>query len=507
MANTQDAVSTAPFVDDDADESKAYEAQDNVEAQSDIEDGSADADSLSKLVSIGNSILEALESNAQDNTETKKEGTQMANKLRRRATDDDAVLEDAQTADEVLDEVTDQGTDFDKAEDEAGKDTGSGVTVDNGDNEAGSEEDASETDALKPVTTAEAMRLADKYIKAGVIKEASRYDAISKFSKLTKVAAYNQLKALSIVDKSNRCKAAKLSKLANARRKFAETDTYEIEGTWYDMSQADMPAGVEFVSVRPNNGSVYAPAEQGGCEDILTVQGDYDTIIAWLDSLGFSDNGDPAADFVHKVARRKPIARRARRKRACELGTYSTKDGKTITLTEVDDDDAPMYEIDGDVTVGPFGTASDALAAAEKELGGELKHEASKHVSALIDNSGITRGTVTYNGKKFAWKLADQTEDANEAGKPTEGEADTLEEALEDASDAFDNAKDALEEATEKAVEKASNRRAARLRKAKANRSRKPMFASRRAKAARTSARTPRLASAPVHMDDKLALL
>lgn len=543
MANAQDAVSTAPFVDDDADESKAYEAQDDVESQSDTEDGSADADvhtdvdALSKL--IKDSVLEALETNAQDNTKTNKEGTQMANKLRKRATDDDAVLEDAQTADEVLDDVVDQGVDFDKAEDEAGKDTGSGVTVDNGDNEAGSEDDASDTDALKPVTTAEAMRLADKYIKAGVIKEASRYDAISKFSKLTRLAAHNQLNALAAVAKANNAKSAKLAKMA--LRKKAEVGTYEIEGLWHGISQADMPAGVEFVSVRPNDGTAYPPAEQYGCENILTVRGDYDTIFQWVDSHGYTPDGYAPYDFIHKVAhksanRKMNVYRRAMRKRAslksvpkAEWGEYL--EGSTIGDVQavyVDDSDPngnwPYMFVwnDGHATVvDPYtydetdydseALAKDALAKFATASRRKSRRVV-KHVSALIDSDGIVRGTLTRTGSKLTWKLADQTEDANEAGKPTEGEADDIKEALEDASDAFDNAKDSLEEATERNVEKASNRRAMAAKRKRA--AAKSMRANRRTIARRNAhvrrnahARTPRLASANIHTDDKLALL
>ena len=538
MANAQDAVSTAPFVDDDADESKAYEAQDDVESQSDTEDGSADADvhtdadALSKL--IKDSVLEALETNAQDNTKTNKEGTQMANKLRKRATDDDAVLEDAQTADEVLGDVVDQGVDFDKAEDEAGKDTGSGVTVDNGDNEAGSEDDASDTDALKPVTTAEAMRLADKYIKAGVIKEASRYDAISKFSKLTRLAAHNQLNALAAVAKANNTKSAKLAKMA--LRKNAEVGTYEIEGVWHDMSQADMPAGVDFVSVRPNDGTAYPPAGQYGCEDILTVRGDYDTIFQWVDSHGYTPEDYAPYDFIHKVARRKPVVHRANRKRAslksvpqAEWGEYlegSTIDDVRAVYVDDSDPDGNWPYIfvwnDGHATVvDPYTydeTDYDSEALAKDALAKfatasrRKSHRVVKHVSALIDSDGIVRGTLTRTGSKFAWKLADQTEDANEAGKPTEGEADSIKEALEDASDAFDNVEDSLEEATEKTVEKASNRRAMAAKRkraaAKSMRANKRTIARRNAHVRRNAhARTPRLASANIHTDDKLALL
>lgn len=476
MANAQDAVSTAPFVDDDADESKAYEAQDNVESQSDTEDGSADADvhtdadALSKL--IKDSVLEALETNAQDNTKTNKEGTQMANKLRKRATDDDAVLEDAQTADEVLDDVVDQGVDFDKAEDEAGKDTGSGVTVDNGDNEAGSEDDASDTDALKPVTTAEAMRLADKYIKAGVIKEASRYDAISKFSKLTRLAAHNQLNALAAVAKANNTKSAKLARMALRNNVEA--------GAFDGAPAANRKMNVYRRAMRKRASLKSVPqAEWGEYLEGSTI-GDVRAV--------YVDDSDPNGNWPYMFV--------------WNDGHATVVDPYTYDETDYDSE----------------ALAKDALAKFAT-ASRRKSHRVVKHVSALIDSDGIVRGTLTRTGSKLTWKLADQTEDANEAGKPTEGEADDIKEALEDASDAFDNAKDSLEEATERNVEKASNRRAmaAKRKRAAAKRrhaAAKSMRANRRTIARRNAhvrrnahARTPRLASANIHTDDKLALL
>lgn len=469
MANAQDAVSTAPFVDDDADESKAYEAQDDVESQSDTEDGSADADvhtdvdALSKL--IKDSVLEALETNAQDNTKTNKEGTQMANKLRKRATDDDAVLEDAQTADEVLDDVVDQGVDFDKAEDEAGKDTGSGVTVDNGDNEAGSEDDASDTDALKPVTTAEAMRLADKYIKAGVIKEASRYDAISKFSKLTRLAAHNQLNALAAVAKANNAKSAKLARMA--LRKNAEVGAFD------GAPAANRKMNVYRRAMRKRASLKSVPqAEWGEYLEGSTI-GDVRAV--------YVDDSDPNGNWPYMFV--------------WNDGHATVVDPYTYDETDYDSE-----------ALAKDALANFATASRRKS------HRVVKHVSALIDSNGIVRGTLTRTGSKLTWKLADQTEDANEAGKPTEGEADDIKEALEDASDAFDNAKDSLEEATERNVEKASNRRAMAAKRKRA--AAKSMRANRRTIARRNAhvrrnahARTPRLASANIHTDDKLALL
>jgi hypothetical protein len=490
LANAQDAVSTAPFVDDDADESKAYEAQDDVESQSDTEDGSADADAdadvhtdvdaLSKL--IKDSVLEALETNAQDNTKTNKEGTQMANKLRKRATDDDAVLEDAQTADEVLDDVVDQGVDFEKAEDEAGKDTGSGVTVDNGDNEAGSDEDVSDTDALKPVTTAEAMRLADKYIKAGVIKEASRYDAISKLSKLTRLAAHNQLNALAAIAKANNTKSAKLARMA--LRNNVEAGAF---GGIVANRYANRKMNVYRRAMRKRASLKSVPqAEWGEYLEGSTI-GDVRAV--------YVDDSDPNGNWPYMFV--------------WNDGHATVVDPYTYDETDYDSE-----------ALAKDAFAKFATASRRKS------HRVVKHVSALIDSNGIVRGTLTRTGSKFAWKLADQTEDANEAGKPTEGEADSIKEALEDASDAFDNVEDSLEEATEKNVEKASNRRA-RAAKRKAMAAKRRATAAKRKRAAAKSmranrrtivrknahvrrnahARTPRLASANIHTDDKLALL
>lgn len=159
----------------------------------------------------------ASETESEDTEISNKEGYNMHTKVFKHATEDD-VLDEPLTADEVLDTVVDEGIGFEEVTDDA-KDTPaepepSKSAVNNGDNEAGSTEEPEDYPELQPVTTATAMRLADKYIKAGVIKEAHRFDAIERMSKMSKIAARNQMIAIDMLTKANKVKAAKLAKLA-----------------------------------------------------------------------------------------------------------------------------------------------------------------------------------------------------------------------------------------------------------------------------------------------------
>ena len=143
------------------------------------------------------------EESSDDNTE--KEAAMAT--IKKRAADDQ--IKDTQTADEVLDQVVDQGTMFDQAQDESHDESTVPDSANVGDNYAGNTDTVSDTDDLKPVTTSAAMRLADAYIKAGVLKEADRYNAIDRIaSTMTRTAARNQLKALDLVRNASRRKAS-----------------------------------------------------------------------------------------------------------------------------------------------------------------------------------------------------------------------------------------------------------------------------------------------------------
>lgn len=122
-------------------------------------------------------------------THANRKGSDMAN-IRKKAAEED--LNEAQevetlSADEVLDEVVNQGVDFEQVRDEA--------TVEN-DGDAKADEPEETDEALKETGTALAGRLADKYIKAGILDEDARWDAVERMSHMPRIAARNQIKAL-----------------------------------------------------------------------------------------------------------------------------------------------------------------------------------------------------------------------------------------------------------------------------------------------------------------------
>lgn len=163
-----------------------------------IDDGGADIPA-----NIPDSMPDELENApeeepAEDNTE--KEAAMATIKKRAAEEQTDKTL----SADEVLDQVVDQGTMFDQAQDEAHDESTVPDSANVGDNYAGSQETVSDTEDLKPVTTSAAMRLADAYIRAGVLKEADRYNAIDRIaSTMTRTAARNQLRALDLARKAS----------------------------------------------------------------------------------------------------------------------------------------------------------------------------------------------------------------------------------------------------------------------------------------------------------------
>lgn len=309
FVDTGDTVSVAPFVDDteDGTESKPYEAQEAVvndeeAANSDADNSNTDSsddskssimDEIAALKDGQNRILQALgaskhiasddddadddvsedeqegsaDADAEDDSEDEDmKGKDMAAKLRKHATDDDGNIEQAPTADEVLDAVTDEGIAFEDTVDDAGVTTDESA-VNNGDNENGSDEEP--TGELEPVTTASAMRLADKYIKAGVISEDARYDAVERISKLSKIAAHNQMIALNLVARANKVKAAKLAKLASTR-KAGIKDLPESE---WDEYVGPNHNGVKQVMVDTDNPEVFTVVMDDGQSMTFTEDG------------------------------------------------------------------------------------------------------------------------------------------------------------------------------------------------------------------------------------------
>ena len=179
----------------------------------------------------------------EEDTDTDREATAMAKNMRR-ATDESGTVTDALTADEVLNDVVDQGIDFQPAQDKNATEPNS-TSAEVGDNYEGSQKtyDDADDETLKPVATASAMRLADAYIRAGVLRESDRYAAIEGFAKLPKIAAEHELKALDLVRKANARKTAAMRKAAMKRaslnrkarraaqfRKAGDTQVYDLEG-------------------------------------------------------------------------------------------------------------------------------------------------------------------------------------------------------------------------------------------------------------------------------------
>lgn len=128
-------------------------------------------------------------SGEEDAAHANRKGSDMAN-IRKKAAEED--LNEAQevetlSADEVLDEVVNQGVDFEQVRDDA--------TVEN-DGDAKADEPEETDEALKETGTALAGRLADKYIKAGILNEDARWDAVERMSHMPRIAARNQIKAL-----------------------------------------------------------------------------------------------------------------------------------------------------------------------------------------------------------------------------------------------------------------------------------------------------------------------
>lgn len=176
-------------------------------------------------------------------TDTDREAAVMAKNMRR-ATDEDGRVTDALSADEVLKDVTDQGIDFQPAQDKNATEPQS-TSAEVGDNYEGSQKtyDDAEDESLKPVSATAALRLADAYVTAGVASEADRYTLADGFAKMPRIAAEHELKALSLVRKANAKKTEAMKRAALRRatlnrkarraaqfRKAGDTQVYDLEG-------------------------------------------------------------------------------------------------------------------------------------------------------------------------------------------------------------------------------------------------------------------------------------
>lgn len=240
-----DVVSTAPFVDeDDVQEGEDQLHDDSVNPETEdgsietpdtaIEDSESDMnadsedsqtvddfakyDESSDLKNKINDLLDIVDVIKQSSREKRSAQSKKGNDMNRRikATDESGKVTDTQSPDEILDKVTDTGVAFNAPVEEAKTEAPQEGAV-TGDNYAGSDDDPKDVVALPPqpdgnttasrrlskVTTASAMRLADTYIKAGILPESARYAAVERLSGLSRLAAANQQIALELAMKAS----------------------------------------------------------------------------------------------------------------------------------------------------------------------------------------------------------------------------------------------------------------------------------------------------------------
>lgn len=235
--------------------------------------------------------------------------------IKKRAADDQ--IKDTQTADEVLDKVVDQGTMFDQAQDESHDESTVPDSANVGDNYAGNTDTVSDTDDLKPVTTSAAMRLADAYIKAGVLKEADRYNAIDRIaSTMTRTAARNQLTALELVRKAN--KKASMEMLPKS-----QWEPYLGPGDHDDIARLDVDRSDPdsfMITYTDGRTTVFGP------DDIDHYNPD-----SWIHKNKAKDVLKP---FAHASKKRKAVT-----VRKAEDGSFTitTDPGFSATMTQTDD--------------------------------------------------------------------------------------------------------------------------------------------------------------------------
>lgn len=270
-----DSSPVSPSIDSDGLDSEGMDAA--ADAVSDIPDEAVSDDS-------DDEPEESTTEQASITSKAKEEAMAMTKK---RATDDNGTLTDTQTADEVLNKVVDQDNDFGEAVSKS-KNAPTPDSANVGDNKDGGGDEPGDTDTFQPVTTASAMRLADLYIKAGAVKEASRYDAVERLSKLSKVAAANQIKAAKIV--------LAAVKKADEEAEEAEEAPAEDVTPVYDLD------GLEAGTI--------TPTDDGYSYDVDGVQGDADSVEEALEAVKDETGNDDLVTSEAVASRRRARLRK-----------------------------------------------------------------------------------------------------------------------------------------------------------------------------------------------------
>lgn len=270
-----DSSPVSPSIDSDGLDSEGMDAA--ADAVSDIPDEAV----------LDDSDDESEESTTEQASITSKAKEEAMAMTKKRATDDNGTLTDTQTADEVLNKVVDQDNDFGEAVSES-KNAPTPDSANVGDNKDGGGDEPGDTDTFQPVTTASAMRLADLYIKAGAVKEASRYDAVERLSKLSKVAAANQIKAAKIV--------LAAVKKADEEAEEAEEAPAEDVTPVYDLD------GLEAGTI--------TPTDDGYSYDVDGVQGDADSVEEALEAVKDETGNDGLVTSEAVASRRRARLRK-----------------------------------------------------------------------------------------------------------------------------------------------------------------------------------------------------
>lgn len=270
-----DSSPVSPSIDSDGLDSEGMDAA--ADAVSDIPDEAVSDDSDD----------EHEESTTEQASITRKAKEKAMAMTKKRATDDNGTLTDTQTADEVLNKVVDQDNDFGEAVSKS-KNAPTPDSANVGDNKDGGGDEPGDTDTFQPVTTASAMRLADLYIKAGAVKEASRYDAVERLSKLSKVAAANQIKAAKIV-------------LATVKKADEEAEEAE-EAPAEDVTPVYDLDGLEAGTI--------TPTDDGYSYDVDGVQGDANSVEEALEAVKDETGNDDLVTSEAVASRRRARLRK-----------------------------------------------------------------------------------------------------------------------------------------------------------------------------------------------------
>lgn len=342
-----DSSPVSPSIDSDGLDSEGMDAA--ADAVSDIPDEAVSDD-------FDDEPEESTTEQASITSKAKEEAMAMTKK---RATDDSGTLTDTQTADEVLNKVVDQDNDFGEAVSKS-KNAPTPDSANVGDNKDGGGDEPGDTNTFQPVTTASAMRLADLYIKAGAVKEASRYDAVERLSKLSKVAAANQIKAAKIV--------LAAVKKADEEAEEAEEAPAEDVTPVYDLD------GLEAGTI--------TPTDDGYSYDVDGVQGDADSVEEALEAVKDETGNDDLVTSEAVASRRRArlrknlkIAERKARQiqasdnRKATVSKPTKKVAKQWMQLKVDKD---FYDEDDDYGRAPHGRVVKAWRSTDRDFPGDV---------------------------------------------------------------------------------------------------------------------------------------